>query len=90
MNEYLDNVVNGLDVGSVPSWIAEHVKVYESTGGREGHMWDSSAVGGKGPVPCLLLTTVGRKSGKPYTHPLLYGVDGKNHVIVASKGGSDT
>ena len=45
---------------------------------------------GRGLVPCLLLTTVGRKSGKSYTHPLLYGLDGVNQVIVASKGGSET
>ena len=48
-----------------------------------------TAVGGSGLVPCLLLTTVGRRSGKPYTHPLLYGLDGHSLVIVASKGGAD-
>ena len=90
MTDYLDKVVSALDVGSVPNWITTHVKDYERTGGREGHMWDSTAVGGKGLVPCLLLTTVGRKSGKSYTHPLLYGLDGESHVIVASKGGSET
>ena len=57
---------------------------------REGHLWDPTAVAGRGLVPCLLLTTVGRKSGKSYTHPLLYGLDGVNQVIVASKGGSET
>ena len=36
----------------------------------------------------LLLDTVGRKSGEPRTHPLIYReVDG-NPVIVASKGGA--
>ena len=90
MTDYLDKVVSALDVGSVPNWITTHVKDYERTGGQEGHMWDSTAVGGKGLVPCLLLTTVGRKSGKSYIHPLLYGLDGESHVIVASKGGSET
>ena len=90
MNEYLDKVINTLNEGTLPDWISDHVRVYEETGGREGHMWDSTAVGGKGLVPCLLLTTVGRQSGKWYTHPLLYGVDGNNPVIVASKGGADT
>ena len=37
-----------------------------------------------------MLKTVGRKSGKGYIHPLLYGVDGEGYVIVGSKGGSDT
>ena len=90
MTEYLEKVVSALDVGSVPNWITDHVKDYERTGGQEGHLWDSTAVGGSGLVPCLLLTTIGRKSGKSYTHPLLYGLDGQSHVIVASKGGSET
>ena len=90
MTDYLDKVVHDLDAGSVSDWIALHVQAYEQTGGREGHMWDSTAVGGSGPVPCLLLTTTGRKSGKTYTHPLLYGLDDQSYVIVASKGGSET
>ena len=36
------------------------------------------------------MTTIGRKSGLAYTHPLLYGEDGENFIIVGSKGGSDT
>ena len=39
-------------------------------------------------TPTLLLTTTGRKSGKQLTMPLIYGVDGKDYVIVASKGGA--
>lgn len=41
---------------------------------------------GKG-APTLLLTTIGRKSGKPRTTPVLYLRDGEQLVIVASKGG---
>jgi deazaflavin-dependent oxidoreductase (nitroreductase family) len=90
LNNFLENVVNTLNAGTLPDWIAEHVRAYEKSGGQEGHLWDSTAVGGTGLVPCLLLRTVGRKSRKSYTHPLLYGVDGANYVIVASKGGADT
>jgi deazaflavin-dependent oxidoreductase (nitroreductase family) len=36
----------------------------------------------------LLLTTKGRKSGKPRTKPLVYDEDGDRYVIVASKGGA--
>lgn len=39
-------------------------------------------------VPCLLLTTTGRKSGRPRTTPLMYLADGDDLVIVASFGGS--
>jgi deazaflavin-dependent oxidoreductase (nitroreductase family) len=39
-------------------------------------------------VPCLILETTGRKSGMPQLLPLIYGKDGENFVIVASKGGA--
>ena len=40
-----------------------------------------------GGAPVLLLTTTGRKSGKPKTAPLLYLQEGDSYVVVASKGG---
>jgi deazaflavin-dependent oxidoreductase (nitroreductase family) len=40
-------------------------------------------------VPTLLLTTTGRKSGKQYTTPLIYGQDGDRYLIVGSRGGAD-
>ena len=39
------------------SWIAEHVKQYVDSGGKEGHFWQPG-------VPTLLLTTRGKKSGE--------------------------
>jgi len=90
MKNHLDETVSALDDGSVPAWISAHVKAYKRSDGAEGHLWDSTAVGGSGLVPCLLLSTVGRKSGKPYIHPLLYGQDGERFVVVGSKGGSET
>ena len=38
--------------------------------------------------PVLLLTTTGRRSGKQRTVPLLYLMDGRNVVLVASNGGA--
>ena len=35
----------------------------------------------------LLFTTIGRRSGKPRTAPLIYLADGDNIVLVASKAG---
>ncbi len=35
-------------------------------------------------VPTLLLTTTGRKSGRPRTTPLLYLREGENYIVVAS------
>ena len=59
----------------------EHVERYIATDGEEGHIWlEGSTV--------LLLTTTGRKTGNKSTTPLIYGLDGDNPVIVASKGGA--
>jgi len=78
-----------LDAGVIPDWISAHLQAYRASGGTAGHYWDSTSVGGNGVQTCLLLTTRGRRSGRTYTHPLLYAKDGERFVIVGSKGGSD-
>jgi deazaflavin-dependent oxidoreductase (nitroreductase family) len=40
-------------------------------------------------MPILLLTTVGKKTGKHRTTPLMYLQDGGNYVITASNNGRD-
>ena len=72
----------------LPDWIRQHLDQYVKTDGAEGHLRDFTASGGKPNTPNLLLTTIGRKSGKPSVLPLIYGKDGSNYVIVASKGGA--
>ena len=67
-------------------WIAEHIELYR-TDPEKAHMWDSSTLGGPGLLPTLLLTTKGRKSGKPRALPLIYGTVGDSHIVIASKGG---
>ena len=59
----------------------EHVKRYRETDGAEGHEWQGATV--------LILTTTGRRSGQPRSTPLIYGQDGDNYVVVASKGGDE-
>lgn len=66
----------------------EHVALYRASDGAEGHMWDR--LGAEGTYPCLLLTTIGRKSHQPRTTPLVYGREGDNHMVIASKGGRPT
>jgi len=69
-----------------PAFIDVHLAQYR-TDPEKAHYMDLSAMGISEPVPALLLTTIGRKSGQPKVTPLNYqGVDG-NYVVVASKGG---
>ena len=72
----------------LPSWIKNHIERYVATDGADGYLWDASLGGGKGMVPTLLLTTVGRKSRRILTLPLIFGRSGPNYVVVASKGGA--
>ncbi|TFV57508.1 nitroreductase family deazaflavin-dependent oxidoreductase [Mycobacterium sp. PS03-16] len=57
-----------------------HDTVYRKTGGRIGHHIPF------GP-PCLLLHTVGAKTGKARTNALSYARDGADYLVVASNGG---
>lgn len=59
----------------------EHVRRYRETDGEVGHLWREGST-------VLLLTTTGRRSGQETTTPLIYGLDGGNPVIVASRGGA--
>jgi deazaflavin-dependent oxidoreductase (nitroreductase family) len=55
--------------------------LYRASGGRiANHMQKA---------PIMLLTTVGSKSGKSRTNPVLYIDDGPNLVTVASAGGAE-
>ena len=60
--------------------IAGHVKLYRSSGGKRG-----AEVTG---MPVLLLTTTGRKSGKPRTVPLVYTEKDGIRYIAGSYGGN--
>jgi deazaflavin-dependent oxidoreductase (nitroreductase family) len=64
---------------SPTDWVAQHIRRYVETDGREGQLWRG--------VNTLLLTTYGRKSGKRRRTALIYGVDGDRLVLVASRGG---
>jgi deazaflavin-dependent oxidoreductase (nitroreductase family) len=59
--------------------LVAHGRLYARTGGRIGHR----LLG----VPCLLLHTVGAKSGAARTNSLTYAIDGHTYVVVASSGG---
>jgi deazaflavin-dependent oxidoreductase (nitroreductase family) len=67
-------------IDSPTGWVRDHIQRYVDSDGENGHIW-------KG-VPTLLLTTTGRHSGKHRRTALIYGRDGDNYIIVASKGGA--
>jgi len=70
----------------VSNWILRQfmrfqVYMYRRSGGkRMGHL--------RG-MPVLLLTTVGRKTGKERVTPVMYLRDGDNYVVTASNNGRD-
>jgi F420H(2)-dependent quinone reductase len=57
-----------------------HEAIYKGTDGRLGH----NMIG----VPCLLLRTVGRKTGQERTNSLVYAKDGDDYIVVGSVGGA--
>jgi deazaflavin-dependent oxidoreductase (nitroreductase family) len=78
------------DASSPPPYVApdvsllgeEHIRRYEETDGAVGHEWNGAT--------CLVLTTKGRRTGQPRKFALIYGRDGDNYLVVASKGGAPT
>ena len=71
---------------SETGWIARHREQYLADG-EAGHLWDSTVSGGPGPLPTLLLFTVGRKSGRESVMPLLYQEVAGGYAVIASRGG---
>jgi deazaflavin-dependent oxidoreductase (nitroreductase family) len=67
-------------VDSPTGWVADHIRSYAESDGEQGHEWRG--------VPTLLLTVLGRKSGVWRRTALIYGRDGEDYVVVASKGGA--
>lgn len=80
----------GLDKPGTVTFIKAMSKVntaaFKLTNGRLGAKWRIGE-GFKKPPPILLLEHVGRKSGKKFTAPLVYLVDGTTLIVVASQGG---
>ena len=67
---------------SPTEWVRDHIERYVSTNGADGHDWNG--------VPCMLLTTKGRRSGTWQRSALIYGVEPETNdlILIASKGGA--
>jgi F420H(2)-dependent quinone reductase len=61
-------------------WVADQARRYEESGGTEATDMQGS--------PCLLLDYQGRRSGDWHRTVLIYGRDGDDYLVVASKGGA--
>jgi F420H(2)-dependent quinone reductase len=58
-----------------------NIPLYKLSGGR---------IGGRlGRAPILLLTTVGRRSGKERTAPVVYVRDGERMIVIGSNAGNE-
>ncbi|MGI9576748.1 MAG: nitroreductase family deazaflavin-dependent oxidoreductase [Microthrixaceae bacterium] len=60
--------------------IADHVRRYLETDGEDGAEWEGAQV--------IILSTVGRASGRLRRTPLIRIADGDNYIVVASMGGA--
>lgn len=58
-----------------------HVALYRMSGGKFANQIAN--------LPVLLITTFGRKSGKPHTNPVVYIEAGQDYLVSASAGGMD-
>jgi deazaflavin-dependent oxidoreductase (nitroreductase family) len=57
----------------------DHIRAYRKSRGEVGYLWNG--------VPTLLLTVTGRRTGRELTSALIFGRDGDDYLVVASKGG---
>ena len=73
---------------SAIEWVADHTRRYVETGGADGHLWKGIDGSLEEGVPCLILTTTGRRSGKLRRNALIYFEDGDDYILVASRGGA--
>ncbi len=56
------------------------IEEFRANAGRVGGSWEARDL--------LLLTTTGRKSGRPHTAPMVFTRDGDRLLVYASKGGA--
>lgn len=80
--EALVSKTSTADPENILGFMQDHIRRYLATDGEDGHLMNG--------FPCLVLTTVGKKSGEQRQAAVIYGKQGASHVIIASKGGSDT
>jgi len=66
----------------VNDYNAQIIEEFRANAGLVGGRWEGRDL--------LLLTTTGRKSGRPHTTPMVYSRDGDRLLVYASKAGAPT
>ena len=69
-------------IPSTSKWVADHVELYEGSGGREGTTLRDTG------LPVIIVTNRGHKTGAIRKTPLMRVVDGENYILIASQGGA--
>ena len=69
-------------IPSTSDWVAKQVELYEGSGGTEGKTLLDTG------LPVIIVTNTGRRTGAVRKTPLMRAVDGKNYILVASRGGA--
>ncbi len=64
----------------INDWNQQIIEEFRTNGGTVGGRYEGASL--------LLLTTIGKKSGKPRTTPLAYQPDGNHLIVVASYMGA--
>ena len=69
-------------IPSPTGWVADQVKLYESSNGSEGTTLRETG------LPVIIVTHIGRNTNAVRKTPLMKVVDGNNYILVASQGGA--
>ena len=69
-------------IPSPREWVRDQVDLYESSGGTQGLTLRDTG------LPVVVVTNRGNKTGAIRKTPLMRVADGKNYVLVGSKGGA--
>ena len=69
-------------IPSPSDWVRDQVELYEGSGGTEGTTLRDTG------LPVVIVTNRGNRTGATRKTPLMRVKDGKNYVLVGSKGGA--
>ena len=74
--------MSGEYVPSPSDWVREQVERYEASNGKEANTLRETG------LPVVIVTNTGNKTGAVRKTPLMRVQDGKNYVLIGSKGGA--